>query len=172
MSHLPINHPLRPLYRILAGLCGAYVLIFGIVALTRTADLDLFTHEGLPWVLGLKANRAFAILSLVAGAVLVFGAFVGRNIDHWINLVGGVLFLVAGMVMMALLRTDLNLLGFTMATCIASFIIGALLATAGLYGQVGSREQELREELFRHGQGPDPEHHVLGAENVPRGQTT
>ena len=31
MAHFPVNHPLRPLYRTLAGLVGAYLLVFGIV---------------------------------------------------------------------------------------------------------------------------------------------
>ena len=42
------------------------------------------------------------------------------------------------MAMMTLLQTDLNLLGFTMATCIVSFVIGLVLLTAGLYGKTGS----------------------------------
>jgi hypothetical protein len=168
--HLPVNHHLRPLYRGLAGLCGAYVLAFGMVGIVKTSGLDLFAQDGLPSALGLRANRAFAALSIVAGLVLIGGAVVGRNIDRWINLVGGMLFLVSGFVMMVLLQTNLNILGFTMATCIASFLIGMTLATAGLYGQVGPHAQEVREERFRHGVGPDPEEHILGAENVPRSQ--
>ncbi|GAA1747411.1 DUF4383 domain-containing protein [Luedemannella helvata] len=170
MSHLPVNHPLRPLYRLLAALCGLYVLLFGIIAFTQTAGLDTFAQDGLPWVLGLKANRAFALLSIVAGIVLVGAAVIGRNVAHYVHLAGAVVFLVAGMAMMTLLRTDLNFLGFTMSTCIMSFVIGLLLGLAGLYGQVGTREQRDREEAFRHGAGPDPESHVLGAENVPRSQ--
>ncbi|GAA1815898.1 hypothetical protein GCM10009682_40940 [Luedemannella flava] len=168
MSHLPVNHPMRPLYRLLAALCGLYVLTFGALALARTADLALFAQDDLPWVLGLKANRAFALLSIVAGIVIVIGALVGRNVDRYVNLTGSVAFIGAGIVMMTLLRTDLNVLGFTMATCVMSFIIGLLLGLAGLYGQVGTREQERREEAFRHGEGSDPETHPLGAENVPR----
>lgn len=168
MAHLPINHHLRTLYRVLAALCGLYILIFGIGAITRTNDLTFFAQDGLPSVLGLRANSAFAILSILAGLVLIAGAVIGRNVDRWINLVGAFVFLVAGMAMMILMQTELNFLGFTMATCIVSFIIGMLLLTSGLYGQVGSRGQELREELFRHGAAPDPEEHAFGAENVPR----
>jgi hypothetical protein len=168
MSHLPVNHPMRPLYRLLAALCGLYVLLFGAIAVTQTAGMDLFARHGLPWVLGLKANRAFALLSIVAGIIIVGGALIGRNLDRYVNLTGAVVFIVAGMAMMTLLRTELNVLGFTMATCIMSFIIGLLLGLAGLYGRVGSREQDHREEAFRHGVGSDPESHALGADNVPR----
>jgi hypothetical protein len=39
----------------------------------------------------------------------------------------------------------------TVTTCVAWYIIGLLLLLAGLYGQIGQREKERREELFRHG---------------------
>ena len=45
-----------------------------------------------------------------------------------------------------------ELLGFTMSTCIVSFIIGLVLFTAGLYGKIGTAEDIRQEEAFRHGQ--------------------
>lgn len=170
MAHLPVNHRLRPVYRTIAGLSGVYILAFGIVAVVRTASLALFAQDGLPWVLGLQANRAFGILSIVAGAIIVGGAVIGGNTDRWINLVGGQLFLVAGMVMMIFMQTDLNVLGFTIATCIASFIIGLVLLLAGLYGQVGPAHQARGEEDYRHG-GPDPQTHIFGRDNVTGSHT-
>src|ERR671927_94165 len=124
MVHFPVNHRLRTLYRLLAGACGLYVLLFGIVALTRMGGVGFFAQRDLAPSLGLHANPAFAVLSVVAGTVLIAGAVIGRNLDRWVNLVGGLVFLVAGFAMMVLLRTDLNFLGFTMATCIVSFVIG------------------------------------------------
>jgi hypothetical protein len=164
MSHLPINHHLQPLYRTLAGAAGLYVLAFGVVGLLRTSGLDFFAQDGLPTVLGLRANRAFAILSVVVGIVLVVGAVIGRSIDMWINLISSVVFLTAGMAMMALLETDLNVLGFTVTTCIVSFIIGLVLGLAGLYGTVGTAEEDALEERFRHGQSADPEEHAYNFE--------
>jgi hypothetical protein len=134
-SHLPVNHHLRPLYRVLAALCGLYVLIFGIGAVAQTAASTFFAHDGTPTVLGLRGNRAFALLSIVAGLVVIAAALVGGMIDRWVNLVGGVVFLTAGIAMMTLLQTDLNLLGFTMTTCVVSFAIGLVLFAAGLYGR-------------------------------------
>jgi hypothetical protein len=167
MSHLPINHHLQPLYRVLAGACGLYILLFGILGLIQTGEHDFLAQDGLPSVLGLRANGAFASLSIVAGIVILVGAVIGRSIDRWINLVGGVLFVVAGMAMMTLLQTDLNVLGFTMSTCIVSFVIGLVLFTAGLYGRVGSAREERREENFRHG-GIDPEEHAWNFEGGPK----
>ena len=45
MAHFPLNHPLRPLYRTLAGLTGTYILIFGCVGLTKTVGQTLFARE-------------------------------------------------------------------------------------------------------------------------------
>lgn len=134
-SHLPVNHHLRPLYRVLAALCGLYVLAFGIGAVGHAGGIAFFANDGVPTVLGLRGNRAFALLSIVAGLTLVVAAVVGGTIDRWVNLVGGVVFLTAGMLMMAVLQTDLNLLGFTMTTCVVSFGLGLVLFAAGLYGR-------------------------------------
>jgi hypothetical protein len=168
MAHLPVNHHLRPLYRTLAGVAGLYVLVFGVVGVIETRDIRPFAQEGLPPVLGLRANGAFAILSIVAGLVIVAGAVLGRNLDRWINLVGGVVFLVAGMAMMSLMETDLNVLGFTMSTCVVSFLIGLVLLTAGLYGRAGSPREQALEEDFRHGARPDPQEHAWQFEDGPK----
>ena len=48
------------------------------------------------------------------------------------------------------MQTDLNFLGFTMSTCIVSFVIGLVLFTAALYGKTG-RPTMRKEEAFRHG---------------------
>jgi hypothetical protein len=160
MSHLPVNHHLQPLYRVLAALTGIYVLVFGIVGWLMTADYDLFAQDGLPAVLGLRANRAFAVLSVAAGLVLLAGAFVGRNVARWINLLGGIAFMVVGAAMLTLLETDLNVLGFSVATCTVSFIIGLVLFAAGLYGRTGSRSRARHEEGFRHGRANDTQSHV------------
>src|SRR5688572_7989714 len=107
MVHIPINHPLQPFYRTIAGLVGAYILVFGIVGVVRTRDQPTFAQDGLPYVLGLHANRAFAILSIVAGAVVLAGALIGGRIDELINLIGSVVFFVAGLTMLILERTEL-----------------------------------------------------------------
>jgi hypothetical protein len=134
-AHLPVNHTLRPFYRVLSALIGLYTLIFGIVGFTQTQGTALFAQTGLPWVLGLRTNLAFALLSIVGGAVLLVSAVIGRNIDHLANIFGGILFMVVGMLMLGLMETDANFLGFSMANCIVSFVFGTVVFTAGLYGR-------------------------------------
>jgi hypothetical protein len=134
MSHFPVNHPLRPFYRALATFAGLYVLTFGVVGIAQRSGSPFFDRGELT-VLGLRTNLAFAVASVVAGAVIVLAVFVGRNVDYAVNVWGGVVFMVVGTAGLALLETDLNVLNFSMATVIVSFVIGMLLFTAGLYGR-------------------------------------
>lgn len=151
MAHLPVNHPARPFYRVLSAAAGLYVLVFGVVGAVETRDLSWFDRSD-TWAMGLQTNPAFSVLSIVAGVVLFGGALYGRNVDHFLNLAGGGVFLVAGIAMLALLRTDANLLNFAIANCIVSFVIGLVLLTAGLYGKTGPRELAEAEDKLRHGE--------------------
>jgi hypothetical protein len=151
MAHIPVNHPLQPFYRFLGGLAGLYVFVFGVIGVVRTGDVGTFARQGLPTVLLLHTNRAFAILSIVMGAILLLGAIIGRGLNHLLNLITGIVFLVAGLVMLVFLQTDLNFLGFGVSTCVASFILGLVLVAAGLYGKVGDDDAVAREEAWRHG---------------------
>lgn len=166
MTHLPVNHRLQPWYRLLAGLTGLYVLAFGVIGIFRTAADPPFQH-GTDTVFGLHLNLAFAILSVAAGLVIVLAAVRGGNVDHFVNLVGGCLFLGAGIVMLLLLQTDSDFLNFRMATCVMSFIIGIVLLTAGLYGRVGEPEVDALEEAFRMHGGYDPITHRWAFHGAP-----
>jgi hypothetical protein len=155
MAHIPINHPMRPLYRTLAGLIGLYILVFGIIGVVQTWGDPLF-DRGDVWVLGLRTNLAFAILSTAYGAVLLAGAVIGGNVEHMINLGASLLFILVGLVMMTLMETDANILNFSMVNSIVSFVFGLLVLTAGLYDKVGSSEDVEAEEKFRHSAPPVP----------------
>jgi len=156
MAHMPINHPLRPLYRIVSAVCGVAMLVGGVFA---------FGQDG---VLGIRLNGAGTVVALTLGAASIAGAVLGGNAGRWIHLVAGIGLLVLGMASLALLRSDANLLGFSMTTCIVSFLLGLALLTCGLYEQVGPAERQEVEEQFRHGQVADPDAHPLGADTVPK----
>ena len=148
MAHTPVNHPMRPLYRVLAALAGLYVLLFGIVGVIRTAGDGLFDRSG-TYALGLRTNMAFSIISIVAGVIILAATVFGRNIDHRINQWAGYAFGVMGMLMLALLQTDANILNFSVATCIVSFVISLVLLTAGLYSKMGTEEDVRAEREFQ-----------------------
>jgi len=141
MSHIPVNHPLRPLYRVVAAITGIYILAFGVLGLVATLGEPMFDRDDVI-VLGLRTNQAFAIASVIAGAVILLAAFVGRNVDTRVNLWAGPVFIVAGTAMLALLHTELNLLNASVATAVTSYVIGLVLLTAGLYGRVSTGPAE------------------------------
>lgn len=148
MAHIPVNHPLRPLYRALAALVGAYVLTFGIVGLTRTWGHPLFDRSS-TWALSLRTNLAFSLLSVIVGLAILITALIGGKTGHFANLTAGVVFLVAGIAMMAVLQTSANFLNFSMSTVILSLIFGLLFLITGLYDKVGSADDEEAENRFR-----------------------
>ncbi|HEX5540723.1 MAG TPA: DUF4383 domain-containing protein [Micromonospora sp.] len=153
MPHIPVNHPLRPLYRALAGLVGLYVLVFGILGTVETWGEPLFARDG-AWVLGLRTNLAFALMSVVFGTVIIIGSVTGGNLGHFMSLAIGVIFLSAGLVMMAVLQTKLNFLNFSMSTVIVSLIFGLLFLTTGFYDKVSAPQDAVAEERFRRNRQP------------------
>ncbi len=165
-SHIPVNHRFLPLYRTLAALVGLFCLVFGVIGVIETASDSMF-HRGNVVIMGLHTNLGFAIVSTIMGAMVTVGAIVGGNLDHFLNLLAGIVFLVSGMLMMALLRTNANFLNFQMSTCVVAFTIGIVLLTAGLYGRVGNHEVEAHEEHFRLHHGPDPDHHKWRYRGAP-----
>ena len=139
MAHMPINHPLRPAYRALSGLCGLFILAFGVMGAIVSSGEDFFSRESI-WALWLKTNMAFSLLSIVLGAILVAGYLLGGEISHLINYYGGWLLLVGGIAGIALMRTELNILNWSMVNAIVSLIFGILVLTAGLYDKAGPPE--------------------------------
>jgi hypothetical protein len=61
-------------------------------------------------------------------------------------------FTFVGLLMLALLQTNANFLGFSMVNCIVSFVLGMVVFAAGLYGKTGSETDVAAEEAFRHHQ--------------------
>jgi uncharacterized protein YacL len=138
MSHFPVDHPLRGLYRGLAFLIGLAIIAFGVVAYIQTSSYPFFGPDG-ERVLGLTANPGFAVLSVVVGLAITVVTLIGRNLDVAVNIVMGGGFILVGLVMLALLRTPLNFLAFSVTNVVVSFIIGLVLILAGLYGSVSRR---------------------------------
>ena len=178
MSHLPVNHPLRPVYRVVSVLVAGWLLVFGAVSLGST--------QGQPWfgqgdwsALGLTTNRAHAVFSLLVGALVLLAALVGRNFDRTVNLWVGVGLLAVGTAFLGLSHTEANLLNFTVPNTAVVYLLGMVLLAAGLYGRVdltaegrrGSRRRPPSRRQ-RHGRGrrpaPPPERECPVGRAVPR----
>ncbi|MFY1696034.1 MULTISPECIES: DUF4383 domain-containing protein [unclassified Solwaraspora] len=139
MAHIPVNHPLRPVYRTIAGLTGLYVLIFGIAGVLATWGDPLFARDDV-WVLGLRTNLAFSLSSVAYGGLILIGALIGGQAGHFANLTIAVVFMVTGLLMLGLLRTSANFLNFSMSTVVVSLLFGMVFLATGLYDKVGPVE--------------------------------
>ncbi|MEV0567029.1 DUF4383 domain-containing protein [Dactylosporangium sp. NPDC050588] len=149
-AHFPINHHLRPLYRLLCVVAGLYMLVFGVVGFVQTSGNQFTGMDGAEWVLGLRTNPAFSLLSLAAGVVVLGANLVGRNLAHYVNQLAGIVLTVVGMASLALLQTEANIFAFSMVNVIVTFILGGITGTASLYDRVGSASAADAEEHLRH----------------------
>jgi hypothetical protein len=135
MAHIPINHPLRPLYRVLAGLTGLYLLAFGVLGFVSSSGLDPFARSGTDFVLGMRANPAFSVVAALVGLALLVGVVVGRNLYYLVSFGAGVLLMVVGVAMLAVIQTGANILGFSISNVVITMTLGMLVLTAALYGK-------------------------------------
>ncbi|SBT51661.1 DUF4383 domain-containing protein [Micromonospora auratinigra] len=148
MAHFPVNHPARPLYRVLSGLIGLYILVFGVFGVVETWGDGLFGRDG-TYALGLRTNLAFSLVSVIFGAFLLVGASRRDNLGHYMNLTAGAVFLITGILMMSVLQTSANFLNFSMSTVIVSLLFGLILLATGLYDKVGTDEHAADERRRR-----------------------
>jgi len=132
MSHLPANHSLRGLYRTLAFLTGVAAVVYGAVGYFSTRDSEFF-HREPERVWGVTTNPAFAVTLVGLGVLVLIGVVIGRNVDVTMNIVLGSVFIAIALVMLCLIRTDINVLAFSITNVNVSFIAGTVLITAGMY---------------------------------------
>ena len=140
MAHNPVNHPLRPIYRALGFVAGAYFVVFGIVGLIQTSG-DSFTGVTGVRALGQETNLLWSIIALVVGAIVVLVTVIGRNLDTEADKFIGWGLLVVGSYGLATARTDANFFGFSIATVVATYLVGIVLITVSLYSKVAPAEQ-------------------------------
>jgi hypothetical protein len=167
-----VNHHLRSFYRGLAALTALACIAFGVIG-TWGSGSGAASPDGPGSAVGLGANVAASALALLIGVVVLVALVIGRNIDAVVNTVIGAISIMVGLVMLTVLRTEANVLHFSVGTCVSAFLVGIVLSLAGLYGRVGSAVEQRREEAFRHG-GPDPELHPWHEDEAlhPEGQVS
>ncbi|MFC4067408.1 DUF4383 domain-containing protein [Actinoplanes subglobosus] len=140
MAHTPVNHPLRPIYRIVGFVVGAYLVAFGIIGFISTSG-EAFSGPGVR-ALGQGSNVLWSIISLALGALVLLGTVVGRNIDAAVDQYLGWGLLVLGSYSLCVLRTDdVNIFGFTMSTVVVTYLAGLLLITVSLYSKTAPQSQ-------------------------------
>ena len=140
MAHTPVNHPLRPMYRALGFLAGAYLVVFGVLGLFQTAGESFIGDSG-ERVLAQGSNLLWSIISLILGAIVLGATAVGRNLDVEADKYIGWTLLVIGSYELAVNRTDANFFGVTVATVVVIYSVGLALILASLYSKVGAPSQ-------------------------------
>jgi hypothetical protein len=140
MAHTPVNHPLRPLYRVLSLLAGVYLIVFGVIGLIQTAGESFIGSTGVR-VLGQESNMLWSILAIVVGGLVVLTTVIGRNLDVEADKYLGWGLLVLGTYELAFIRTDAHIFGFSVATVVVTYIVGLVLIMASYYSKVGPQSQ-------------------------------
>ncbi|MCA1185991.1 MULTISPECIES: DUF4383 domain-containing protein [unclassified Saccharopolyspora] len=159
----PAPHPVHTVHRIGAVLLGLVLWAFGVLGLLR--GLDFFTTSGQP-VLGLSSNGLLAVISLVAGAVLIGCAAWGGRQASTVTTFIGVLFLLSGLVHLAVLNSPWNLLAFRLPNVFFSLVAGLVLLCTGLYGRLSGGlppDNPYRREHPMRTRRPDPEEQLADA---------
>lgn len=135
-SHLPVNHPLRPVYRLATALGGIAAVVLGGLGALKTVDTPLF-DQGEHFVFSIvRVNLGHSLLMLGGGVLLLLAVAIGRNVDMMVNMYFGGALMVIGCASLVLMRTESNYLNFGMTNVVIAFVLGSLLLTASLYGKV------------------------------------
>src|SRR5690348_1904831 len=112
LSHLPVDHPLVPVYRVIGGLIGLFLIVFGGVGWAQSSG-DKFTSRHGTAVFGMHVNGLLSVLSLVFGVLLVLVALRGGNVAAVGNFTFGCVYTLAGLGGLAIERTDVNVFAYT-----------------------------------------------------------
>jgi hypothetical protein len=136
LSHAPVNHPLRPLYRGLAAVAAIATGLIGGIGFATTTSHHYF-GPGSGSVLGLGMNPGHGLLMAGTGIAVLLALLIGRNVDQVLLLLLGVGLMAVGTAGLLLMRTDLNFLNYRMPNVIVAYAIGTLLLAAGLYVKSG-----------------------------------
>jgi hypothetical protein len=119
--------------RIGALAVAAVVLVFGVLGFA--GGLDFFSTDGEP-ILGLSSNGLLSTVSVLTAGVLVLAALRSPRTASTLMIVVGILFLLSGLLSLAVLRTQANLLAFQIENVVFAEVTGLVLLLLGAYGRV------------------------------------
>jgi hypothetical protein len=130
--HSPVAARLDLVHRAGAAVLGAGLCAFGVLGFL--AAPAFLSTDGVR-VLGMGSNGLLSLISLVVGVVLVVAACRGGTISSTLTVVIGVLFLLSGLLGIAVLHGPFNLLGFRWQNVAFSLTCGTVLLFTGSYGR-------------------------------------
>lgn len=141
MAHTPVNHPARPVYRAIGGLTGLYLVAFGVLGIIASAGNEALAQDDTQ-VLGQGTNLGFSLLSVLLGVAVLAGTAIGRNIDVMINQWLAYAIMVISLAGLAFIQTEANIFNFSIFTVIALMVVSLVLLMVGMYGKVGTDEEQ------------------------------
>ncbi|MGC1210754.1 MAG: DUF4383 domain-containing protein [Micromonospora sp.] len=141
MSHNPVNHPARPVYRAIGGLVGLYFAVFGVLGIIASAGNDVLAQDDTK-VFGQGTNLGWSLLGVLLGLAILAGTVLGRNLDVAINKSLAYALLVVGLAELAFLQTDANIFNWSIITVIVVLVLALVLLLASMYGKVGTDEEQ------------------------------
>ncbi|MBB3083459.1 DUF4383 domain-containing protein [Geodermatophilus sabuli] len=117
-----------------AVLVALFLLVFGLLGFAD--NLAFFATDG-ERILGLSSNGLLSTISVVVAVVLLIAAARSPRTASTVMIVIGVLFLLSGLLNLAVLRTSFNVLAFEFRNVAFSVGVGLLLLVLGAYGRIG-----------------------------------
>ncbi len=120
-------------HRVAAAVFGIGLWVFAGLGFVNA--LPFFSTVGTP-VLGMSTNGALSTISVLAGLVLLLAAWRGDPLASTTMIVFGVLFVLSGLVHLALIGTQWNVLAFGLSNVFFSLVAGLALMVLGFYGRV------------------------------------
>ncbi|MDQ3903991.1 MAG: DUF4383 domain-containing protein [Actinomycetota bacterium] len=157
MSSTPPGSRLDLVHRIGAAVLGGGLCVFGVLGVADR--LEFLAVRG-KVVLGLATNGLLATISLIVGGILIGAALRGGRSSSTITVVVGALFLLSGLLNLAVLDTPWNLLAFRLSNVIFSFVAGMMLLFLGAYGRFSgglSADNPYYQQRHRNDPPPTPE---------------
>jgi hypothetical protein len=131
-DHLPVDHRLRQVYRWGSILSAMVLLVFGVLGFLDS--IPFFSTSG-EHVMGMSSNGLLSLASIVVAVFLLVAARIGGNFASTANTVMGVVFIVAGLLGLAVMDSKANVLAFKLSNVFFSFVVGLIMLTFGLYGR-------------------------------------
>lgn len=132
-EHLPADHRLGQVYRWGSILSAVVLLVFGIMGLLDS--IPFFSTEG-RHVMGLSSNGLLSVVSIVVAVFLLAAARIGGNFASTANMITGIVFVLAGLLGLAVMDTGADFLAFGLPNVFFSFVVGLIMMTFGMYGRV------------------------------------
>lgn len=126
------DHSIWHVHQVGSGVLGGVLVTFGLLGFVN--QLAFFSTTG-GEVAGISSNGLLSTISVVLGTGLIASAFAPRATSSWVATVVGAVFVLAGLVNLALLETPANVLAFELPNVVFSLLSGIALLTLGLYGR-------------------------------------